>query len=351
MCIFTFRMIPVISVVIFMMIPRGIIQAQFPFSNDSSRGPEFRTKRVILFESRVKPTIYKIAEKQKREIAIEGDTNTVPSKISRIRGDSVYLDGKGYRFHQVKSILLKSGPIGPIIYRRSDSASWKLFFPPDSVYRSRFTFSKYMHWVAHVRKHDKFEWLAPPFRYNMIKINFSRMANLEIALSYEGRITKKWSCEIETGYQFNAGNNLGDDGPLNIYPLYKYSGFSVITGPKYYFNSRGYVQPLIHYRYLEMDSARTKFPTGSFLLQDEFRNDFGVSIRIGQLIRVGEMIVDGYFGLGIKAMLITQYAYGYYYYPDSNAFHWYNDEHTPVIKDLVQWYPIIGLGIKLGFGF
>jgi hypothetical protein len=100
-----------------------------------------------------------------------------------------------------------------------------------------------------------------------------------------------------------------------------------------------------------MDSARTKFPSGALLLQDEFRNDLGASIRIGQLIRVGGMIVDGYFGLGIKAMFIRQYAYGYYYYPDSMSFHWYNEEHIPVVKDMVQWYPVIGLGIKLGFGF
>jgi len=343
-------MIPVIPIVIFMMIPRGIIRAQFPFTSDSSVGPPFHPKRVILFESRRNPTLYKIAEKQKREISVESDTNSVQSKITRIRRDSVYLDDKGYRFHQVISVFIKSGPITPIIYRRSDSASWKLFFPPDSVYMSRFTLSKYMHWISHVRKHDKFEWFAPPFRHSIIKLCFSRIANLELAFSYEGRFTKKWAYEIETGYQFNGGNNSAEDGPLDVYPLYKYSGFSVITGPKYYFNSRGYIQTMFHYRYLEMASAHSRFPNDIYLLQDQFRNDAGFSIRLGQLIRLGDMIVDGYFGLGIKAMLIRQYAYGYYSNYDGR-FSWYNSNQTPQIKDLVNWYPILGLGIKVGFGF
>jgi hypothetical protein len=341
---------PGILFAILTIIPGGTTHAQFPFALDSSGGRRIYQKRFILLESREKPTLYKIAEKQKRDIVVEGDTNSIPSKITRIRRDSIYLDGKGYRFSQVKSVFIKYRAMGQIMYRRSDSASWKLFFPPDSVYNSRFALSEYMHWVSKIRKHDKFEWLAPPFRHNLVKFNFSRLANLEIAFSYEGRFTKNWSCEIETGFQFDAGKNLSSDGPLDVYPLYKYSGFSVITGPKYYFNSRGYVQAMVHYRYLEMVSAQSRFPADIYLMQDQFRNDAGFSIRLGQLIRMGDMIVDGYFGLGIKAMFIRQYAYGSYSNYDGR-YSWYNNQHTPTMKDMVYWYPIIGLGIKLGFGF
>ena len=337
--------------VLLMIIPAGMIRAQFPFGHDSAGHRRYYLNRVVYLETKKNPTLYKITEKQRRDFTVESKTDTSLSKITRIRGDSIYLDGNGYRFRQIKSILLKTaGPTGPVLYKHADSTSWKIYFPPDSVYGSKFTFSKYQHWINRRRKHDKFEWIAPAFKHNVIKFCFSRLANLEIAIAYEYRVSKKWSWEIEAGYQFNGNNNMGDDGPLDVYPLYKYRGFSVNTGPKYYFNSRGYIQTLVQYRYLEMSSTRTRFLTERYHLEDQYRNDVGFSIRVGQLIRMGPLTLDGYFGLGIKAMLIHQLDYGTYEEDDIRLY-WYNNNHAPEVNNLVHWYPIIGLGIKIGFGF
>jgi hypothetical protein len=317
---------------------------------------QWSAKRIILFESKDKPTLFRIAEKQRRELWFPGEKQVKFSMINRIRGDSVYLDGTGFKFHQIDSIVLSfpvKGPFSPIRYYRSGSAFWEVFFPPDSIYWSRTTYGDYWKEMSKKRRKDHFEWRSPVFRHNMIKLNISRIANMEEAISYEYRFTKEWSLEIEGGYQWQVGSAQNHDLPLDLYPLYKYTGFSLYTGPKYYFNSRGYVQFLLQYRYLEMDSAMSRFPYAQYLLQDEFRNDYGSSVRIGQLIRFGGMIVDGYFGLGIKAVLVRQYAYGYYYSMGESDlyFHWYNDQHTPTINDITQWWPVIGFGIKVGFGF
>jgi len=345
------RLLPYLLLLITVFFPGVKVQAQFPPSRDSFPGQRFSPKRIIFFETRGMPKLYRIAEHQNRQVSFKDDTNSSLRIFTSIHGDSVYLDGKGYRFREVKSVFLTFDHFKPVVYRQTDSASWKLYFPPDSVYRSRITYSKYMHWILHVRKHDKFLWLAPPFRQNIIKLNISRFANLEIALSYEFRFSKEWSWEVETGYQFCAGHNLDEDQPMGLYPIFKYSGMSLITGPKYYFNERGYIQAMMHYRYLEMDSARSAFESTYTLLQDEFRNDYGISIRIGKLTRMGGVLIDGYAGIGIKAMMIRQYAYGRYDSDDRRMFYWFNKDHSPKVEDLVTLAPIIGLGIKLGFGF
>ena len=326
-------------------------------SQEHRTGVNWSPKRVILFETRKCPTLFKITEKQNRKVSAEGMTGSRIIRITRIRKDSVYLDNTGYLFHQIDTIWWSApsqGPHNSFNYIRSDSASWKIFFPPDSIYWSKYSLSNYMKSMSRLRRKDKFEWLAPSFRNNIIKLNVGRLANLEIAFSYEARFTKKWSYEIETGYQFSAANKLVIDQPLGIYPLYKYDGFSIITGPKYYFDSRDYIQPLVHYRYLIMDSTMSKFPGGQYRLQDEFRNDLGISIRFGQLRRLGNaMIIDGYIGLGIKAVMVRQIAYGYYYSAGETDlyFRWYNDQHTPRLNNYLQWWPIISFGIKLGIGF
>jgi hypothetical protein len=329
------------------------LKGQSPFDHRPSFGSSHAMKRMIIMEPKKKPVLFRINEGQVRNILVAGDSLLRRVKITRIWKDSIYLDGKGHRFGEVTGMQVKEHPFNPVFYSKTDSSSWRLFFPPDSVYESRWVYSGYMHWVEGIRKRDKFESHAPPFTNNIFKFNFSKLANLEIAFSYEVRITKEWSCEVETGYQFEAGSQKRDDFFMGLYPLFKYSGFSYITGPKYYFNSRGYIEPLIHYRYLEMSRARSKSPEQSgYVLQSQFRNDAGFSVRVGQLIWTGDMILEGYFGLGVKLVYIRQYADGWYLYDDSsNYFRWYNEDHSPKVENIRQLWPVIGLGMKLGFGF
>ena len=78
----------------------------------------------------------------------------------------------------------------------------------------------------------------------MIKWSFSRLALLQLAAAYEFRFTKKWSFEIEGGYQFKAGSQRTPAGPGKLLPYYRFQGPVSQAGVKYYFNSRGYVEPL-----------------------------------------------------------------------------------------------------------
>ena len=219
------------------------------------------------------------------------------------------------------------------------------------IYLSRSSFNKFQRSVLSDYKIKKQKGLTPVFHRNNLEINVTKLANLEIAIAYERRVTPKWSWELEAGYNFSISNGQRDDFFLDIYPLYKFEGINVITGPKYYFRSRLYLEPLFHYRYQQADSIRTRYPEfGRYILQDQYRNDFGMSIRIGAVTNIHGVVLDTYWGVGIRAMLVHQLAYGYY--PESSSsIIWYNKDHEPVTNDFVKWLPFFSLGLKIGFGF
>jgi hypothetical protein len=309
-----------------------------------------RKPRMIYFEYKKAPRLYNIAERRVREIRLKSDSDSRIMKITRINEDSVYLNRNGYLFHDLSMIELTTD----LYYMSSDSAGWKVYFPPDSIYSRNSYFAKYFHDMVRQVKKDKFEWLVPSFRSNLITLNVSRLANLEISIAYEARITEEYSFEVETGVQFGHADPMMDDGPLGVYPLYKFHGFTSLTGFKYYFNRRGYIEPLLHYNYLEMLNARSKFQgNGKYHLQSQYRNDLGFSLRCGKITRIGEhMILDGYAGLGIKMMMIHQLDNGTYLYDDSlGNFFWANPDHSPKINEIVSLWPIVNCGIKIGFGF
>lgn len=312
-------------------------------------GPgKYRKPRVIFFEKKRFPKLYTLAEKRISEIQVKNDTESRFKRITRIRSDSVYLDGKGYTFHDLSKIGLSM----TIHYRQSDSAAWKVYFPPDSIFTSRYYYSRYIHSLVRQVKKDKFEWLAPPFRPNIVKFNISKLANLEFAIGYEWRLSKIFSLDIETGYQYAAIRGQADDFFMDLYPLYKYDGFTFVGGCKTYFNSRGYVELLSHYKYLVMTQTKTLFAgDGRYAFQDQYRTDYGFSIRIGEMTRIGDFaIFEGYFGLGVMVANVHQLIYGSYD-EDSSIIRWRNPDHSPVANDTEVILPIVNAGIKIGVGF
>ncbi|MEI7727896.1 MAG: hypothetical protein WCK09_22505, partial [Bacteroidota bacterium] len=100
---------------------------------------------------------------------------------------------------------------------------------------------------------------------------------------------------------------------------------------------------------------RTDWPdkggSGNGKLQDQYRNDLGLSIRIGIMKRYGTFVVDYYFGGGVKYIMVHQLVYGSYYYHDSGQMHWYNEDHSPIVTDQTLLGLVINLGIKIGFAF
>ena len=177
------------------------------------------------------------------------------------------------------------------------------------------------------------------------------IANLTIAISYEHRFDKVLAIDIEVGCQVQGVPGEAGD-VMNVYPLWIQSGVMAVAGMKYYFNKKGYIEPVMIYKYLTMIQADSRWPTGGHtLLQDAFANHYGMALRVGTMTRFAGMVVDGYFGLGVKIVSTYQLAYGVYLLEDSSEFRWYNPDHSPVTNNIIQWWPVVNLGIKLGFGF
>ena len=158
---------------------------------------------------------------------------------------------------------------------------------------------------------------------------------------------------METGIEI--GIRSADASYFINYPLWNYNGFSFLTFPKFYIVSpRTYLSCVVLYKYLYFNGVRTGFLGGSAEggdLQDQYRSDYGLSIRIGTMKRFGSFVLDLYAGLGCKYVSVHQLIYGSYEYHDSGTLHWLNPEHTPKIADKGVYMPIVNFGLSLGLGF
>jgi hypothetical protein len=327
--------------------------SQNPFRPSSIPGRSYIPKRIILLERKYPPVLLKISEKQILNGVIYRDTSAelINTRIMRIRGDSVYFESSGYRFHDVESLDLSNNRH----YRKSDSLNWRVIFPPEDIYQDRGTYSSYMKKMTLQFKKNKIYTRSCRSFNNMLKLNITKIANAEIAVDYERRFSNQWSLEIETGYQFAAAYTMGDDFFMGLYPLYKYSGVNIVAGPKFYPGKIGYLQLIVIYHYLDMDLSRTKFasPGRSYGLQYQYRNDIGGGFRFGVITRAfHSMVIDSYIGIGLKACLINQFIYGTYAEDDSmNYFFWYNTDHSADHNHVTLLMPVINAGIKIGVGF
>jgi hypothetical protein len=308
---------------------------------------------MILLERKERPVLLKISEQQIIQGVIKRDTSTklIKTRIKRIRGDSIYFESEGYRFHDVESLDLSNFKH----YRNSDSLNWRVIIPPEDIYHDREFYSSYMREMNIQFKGNRISARSCRSFHNFLKLNITKIANLEIAVDYERKISNRWSLEIETGYQFAAGNSMSDDFFLGLYPLYKYSGFNIVAGPKLYTGKIAYLQMIVLYHYLDMDLSRTKLatPDRHYGLQCQYRNDIGGGFRFGIITRAfGSMVLDSYIGIGLKACLINQFIYGTYPEDDSmNYFHWYNTDHSADNNHVTLLMPVINAGIKIGIGF
>jgi hypothetical protein len=107
------------------------------------------------------------------------------------------------------------------------------------------------------------------------------------------------------------------------------------------------------YRYLWAAGMRTDWPDKRDygMLQDQYRNDLGLSFRVGYMRRYGQFVVDFYLGAGLKYVMLHQLIYADYLYHDSDAMHWRNEDHSPDVYDLFLYQPVINGGIKIGVAF
>jgi len=335
-------------------VPQSNLVAQELFRTPAFPGMRpYNPKRFIFFERLEKPVLLKISEQYVMHAWIGRDSaNTaVHARVSRIRGDSLYFNTTGYRFRDIESFNLP----GFIQYRRSDSLKWRVSFPPENIYHDRRMYGSYLREIKQQFKKDKVSGRSALIFHNFLKINLTKLANLEIAVDYEHYFPGHWAFEWEIGYQFRAGDPMTDDFFMGMIPFHKYNGVNIIFGPKYYPGKITYLQLVIIYRYLEMDLSRTKFatPGRKYGLQYQYRNDVGGGIRFGILTKLGNSgVIDVYIGGGIKVCMVNQFIYGWYGYDDSqNDFFYYNDDHSAVNNHPTLLEPVVNAGVKIGVGF
>lgn len=329
-----------------------VLTAQNPFRPNSFPGNPRNVTRYFLLENLMRPALIKIPERYMMRAQVGSDSAiiAVRARVKRIRGDSIYLDSFGIRFRELESFNLP----GFKQYKRADSLSWRVFFPPEDVYHSHRVHATYLRQVNKQVKQDKIAGKSCMMFNDFLKFNFTKLANLEIAFDYEHRFTKQMSLEGEIGFQFAAGDPMSDDFMMGMYPLWKYHGINFVAGPKYYPGQIAYLQFVAIYHYLEMDLARTKSGTGGkYGLQYQYRNDIGGSLRFGLQTKLGQTgVLDAYIGGGVKLAYISQYLYGEYGYDDSRyPFFWENADHSAQHNLVTQVKPVINAGIKIGVGF
>jgi len=325
--------------------------AQWPLNRDLSKPWAYSPRHAIYLVPNKNPKLFRIAEGAAFLAWInagEKDEKKVADRIIRIQRDSIFLLDSRFRLHDFSKVAFSAFRV----YEAKDSAVWNVIYPDDSVYKSRREFQCFIRALQYRVKKQHRDWMCAPFHHNYLKINFSLFANLTIAISWEHRFNRDYAIDVEAGYQFqgvpgSAGTPLDE----KIFPFWKQYGVIANAGMKYYFDKKGYLEPVLIYKYLAMSQARTSYPNGQQdWLQDAYTNQYGIALRLGTMIRLGGMIVDGYFGLGVKVMLVHQLVYGFYDRYDERLI-WYNQDHSPNVYDLVQYYPAVNLGIKLGFGF
>ena len=317
-------------------------------------------KYFILFRNHSTYKLRRLTEKERTYI--EGKNAKVDfGVIKSIRQDSIFINDNVIKVWDIHTLSSYSAlPFTDDKYSDknraskpwydSDDKAWEILIPPDSIYKNPITVKRYINYASRFVKNEKLQYHLPLKYRNFIKLNVSKMIHLEIMFAYERYITRKFYWETEAGYVF--GTKDAAYYMIN-YPLYSYNGISVTTFPKFYFNNRSYWGPVLMYKYLWFKEIRTGWPdhNENGILQDQYRNDLGVSLRYGFMRSFGGFIVDLYAGLGIKGIWIHQLAYAHYMYHDSDQKIWYNKDHSPVTDDFFLVYPVINMGIKIGLGF
>ena len=316
-------------------------------------------KKVILFENHKGYFIFRIGEGQKLNLTLKsGEEVTGP--VWKIRGDTIIIGDRtliASDISQFRKIVAAASPFKPVMNRsvdwyQADTSVWKIVCPPPEAYTNIWSFHSYISHRERNLKKEKNTAFYPLVYKNFLKFNLMKLAHLEIAFAYERVIAPQLSWETEISFIFGIQN--ADAHYQFNYPLYNYNGFSVTTNPKYYFANPGiYLGTVFMYRYLWFTQVRTGWPGGgdSGDLQDQYRNDFGGSLRIGMMRRYGQAVVDWYVGGGIKIIRLHKLVYADYLYHDSSQFHWRHEDHSPDVYDQTLLGPVINAGIKIGFGF
>lgn len=322
-------------------------------------------RKAIFFENKSKFSILTIAEGKEYAFRLSSGRE-LSGKIQEIKGDTIRVKDTLIVASDLVELWRYSLPGTPrlllpgfndksaaLVIKLADTTVWKLVCPPPEAFQNLITYQNYLQTLKRDLKRRKYSMLQP-FRYrNFLKLNVAKLAHLEVALSYERVIGPKFSVENELSVIFGVKNA---DAHYTInYPLYNYNGLSLTSYPKFFIiNPRTYLGLVFMYRYLWFDQVRTGWPGkngNSSYLQNQVRQDLGMSLRFGIMHRYGHFVIDWYVGGGLKIIFLHQEIYGTYPYQDSMTMYWRYQDHSPDVYEKVLLGPVINAGIKIGLGF
>lgn len=303
---------------------------------------------MIIFRSESFKHTIRIAEHSSVHIWFLNDNKTYSGKIRKISSDTICLTDTCFRVADARSLQLGNKLVNEI------GKQWEVIVPPEEIYSSPPYRTLYLHNLEQqsartwrTSRHNSFRNI--PYD-NFIKINAARLFHLELALAYEHIFHGKTGFELELGYEvaFTHFYFMNYKNPVNAF-----SGPSLLAGVRFYNKGKFYLGPELHLKYLEMYKHTTQYPAmkGAASMQDQYKSVYGLSVRGGMIRNLKGFILEIYSGLGVKFENGVQV--GYYYYPssDNDSHLYFNPEHTPVRGSFTAWYPIVNLGVKLGFGF
>jgi hypothetical protein len=329
------------------------------FSFAAMSQPSERDRRVILIRNNHTFEFSRVTRKTWISVRTISGAK-LSGQVRTVKGDTIFFQDTLLRVSDIDSLFFQRGPSGFGQFHYDDlktayiagSPDWKIFIPPDSVYYNPGTFHIYYTRLVHHATQERHETRFPLLYRNFMKVNIAKMLHMEVAFSYERLITENFTWETELSAIFGVPS--ADAYYMNNYPLYNYNGFSITTYPKLYvINSRTYLGLVFMYRYLTVNGIRTDWPDkgDNGDLQDQYRNDYGISFRIGFMKCYGKFVVDYYVGGGVKYIMLHQLVYGSYLYHDSGQMHWFNEDHSANVSDRRLIGPVINVGIKLGLAF
>ena len=327
--------------------------------------------RLLYLEHLPYYELYELRENQDITYSLPGMSQKKQVRISRIAGDTLFIDTLSYRFRQFSSLesttthmIGRAGfhnhtAINNLSYLKTDSASWIIIIPPDYVYKNIKTLASYDKSLRHRNSTLQKKQQEEPFVYpNSIRINLAKLLHLELAISYERIFNEHFGLETEVGAGIGVKGLRFESDVFQGRPVFDYNSFSFIVNPKYYYlGSRYYVGPVLMYKYLWFNNTGSRFFGSDNIstftyLQDERRNDFGISIRVGRVKKYSKLIIDYYFGAGVKYVMLQVNDYGYYTNGSTyGAFHWANADHSPRITKADYFMPLFNVGIKIGSAF
>jgi hypothetical protein len=317
-------------------------------------------RKIIIFEDTVLWRHYLIREHNFIRYRMVDSKEILKGRIKKIHHDTLVMEHGFLLTGNIDRLVSSHSRIPRYYVSRS-----RIYIIPDSAIHSPESKLAWKHWILKPIRQRRALSRTDTIHNNFIKLNLSRLFGLEIALSYERKISPSVSMEAEVGYGFPIYDR-SEPGSGSLFEFFPHpeKGFSILIGPKIYrlckIPAGFYVEPLFLFRdlsYINVYHNSNIFVVDQVPVSEEFYpfGDiytlvYGVSFRVGIVRKYRKVIMDYYMGIGIKDRDITYHYYGYYDHYDNKTVY-YHADHLPVIQKTAQFLPIFNLGVKIGFGF